>query len=266
MRTYEEYHEILSLWESGHNKKQIARITGIPRKTIVYIIQKYEGLEQLEERAERNIEINGEVALVAMLKDEQLHDELRCAYAYLLGIYLGDGYLAKLGRVYKLRIALDAKYPGIIQSCSDAIQSLLPDNRIDVVKCMAGEKENRYLSSVEVTCYYKYWLQVFPQHGVGSKHTRKIELTDWQQRIVDVYPLEFFRGLYHSDGSRSQNIVKGRNYPRYQFTNFSPDIRVMFQNACDKLGLHWTITNVRNVSISRREDVARLDSLIGAKA
>lgn len=34
MRTYEEYHEILTLWEIHRNKKKIARITGIPRETV----------------------------------------------------------------------------------------------------------------------------------------------------------------------------------------------------------------------------------------
>ena len=36
------------------------------------------------------------------------------AYAYLLGLYLGDGCLSETRRgVYRLRITLDKKYPGI---------------------------------------------------------------------------------------------------------------------------------------------------------
>ena len=35
-------------------------------------------------------------------------------YAELLALYLGDGHISEVGRVYRLRISLDAKYPSII--------------------------------------------------------------------------------------------------------------------------------------------------------
>lgn len=44
MRTYEEYERILTLWESGENKKAIARITGIPRATVRDFINRYGSL------------------------------------------------------------------------------------------------------------------------------------------------------------------------------------------------------------------------------
>jgi hypothetical protein len=82
---------------------------------------------------------------------------------------------------------------------------------------------------------------------------------------VDAYPLALLRGLYHSDGSRSRNVVKGKDYPRYLFANESPGIRALFCQACDRLHLHWTIANRRNVCVSRREDVAFLDQVLGPK-
>ena len=37
------------------------------------------------------------------------------SYVYLLGLYLGDGYISEHRRsVYRLRIVLDVKYPEII--------------------------------------------------------------------------------------------------------------------------------------------------------
>jgi hypothetical protein len=48
-----------------------------------------------------------------------VHDlsTLPAAYVYLLGMYLGDGCLSSHPRdVYKLRISLDARYPGIAVS------------------------------------------------------------------------------------------------------------------------------------------------------
>jgi hypothetical protein len=174
-------------------------------------------------------------------------------------LYLGDGNISKSTghRVYRLRIALDQKYPNIIQACVDALEMLLPDNRVGIVPADG---------CTLVSCYYNHWPALFPQHGEGPKHLREIALADWQAVFAERYPLELFRGLYHSDGSRSQNIVNGTNYPRYLFTNESPDIRAIFCQTCDRLGLHWTIANRRNVCVSRRPDVAFLDQVIGPKA
>ena len=54
-------------------------------------------------------------------------------------------------------------------------------------------------------------------------------------------------------------------YPRYFFTNYSEDILNIFTSTCDQLGIHWTQSNWRNISISHRESVARLDTFIGPK-
>ena len=73
------------------------------------------------------------------------------------------------------------------------------------------------------------WTCLFPQHGPGRKHHRKIELAQWQEVIVRRYPGEFARGLFHSDGWRGVNRVRRRladgdhwyEYPRYMFGNES---------------------------------------------
>lgn len=52
---------------------------------------------------------------------------LPASYAYLLGMYLGDGCLSKARRgVYRLRISVDLRYPAIIDECEAAIRELLP--------------------------------------------------------------------------------------------------------------------------------------------
>ncbi len=257
MRTYEEYHEILILWEKYGNKKRIARETGIPRRTVIDCIQKFGSIEGLEAHRLDNVEIDGESSVLFSLKNPDDPNAIHETYAYLLGMYLGDGCISKMKRVHRLRIALDKKYPQIIQACVEAIETILPNNQVGIVD---------YIGYVHVSVYYKFLPQIFPQDGDGVKHERDIILERWQQKIVDQYPLEFFRGLYHSDGSRSQNIVKGRNYPRYTFSNVSDDIRKLFTDTSEKLGLSWTTANARNVAISRRNDVAWLDRYIGAKS
>jgi hypothetical protein len=61
--------------------------------------------------------------------------------------------------------------------------------------------------------------------------------------------------------------VKGRNYayPRYQFSNRSPDIRWLFTQACDRLGVKWRPWTRFHVSVAQRESVAILDRHVGPK-
>lgn len=48
MRDYKEYKRIIELWEQGHNKLQISRMTGIPRPTVRDVIKRYGSLGGLE--------------------------------------------------------------------------------------------------------------------------------------------------------------------------------------------------------------------------
>jgi hypothetical protein len=121
-----------------------------------------------------------------------------------------------------------------------------------------------------VSVYSKRLLCLFPQHGPGLKYLRSIELVPWQQRIVVRQPRQFLRGLIHSDGSRFINHItvkaKTYSYPRYTFSNASEDIRRLFTATCDQLGIEWRQMNARNISVARRESVARLDEFVGPKS
>ena len=111
-------------------------------------------------------------------------------------------------------------------------------------------------------------LAFLPQHGPGRKHHRSIVLEDWQNRIVGSYPRQLPRGLIHSDGCRTINRVRdGRYaYPRYFFTNHSPDILEIFRQACDASQLAHPTSKLDTISIARREAVAALDAFIGPKS
>lgn len=271
-RSLEEYQKILELWELGVNKSLIACITKIPRRTVIDCIQRYGNVERLSEVTE--IREQESPCLLKRLCDptDGVDTRLHQAYAYTLGIYLGDGNISKVGRVHRLRVTLDASYPNIIAKCEQELRILLPNNQIGEVRRYYKDK----LSCIDVSAFYKYWTDVIPQHGAGKKHERKIELEAWQERITTAYPLEFFRGLYHSDGSRFDNVVNGKAYPRYQFTNGSTDIIRLFCETCDRLGVAWT-SKVRqrtnpahqpstDIYISKRKDVEYLDRVVGAKS
>jgi hypothetical protein len=186
------------------------------------------------------------------------------AYAYLLGLYLGDGCLRATGS--QLMLALDARYPGIVAQAEEAIRQTVP-----------GVATRRYMpkdSVVRVLASTTIWRDAIPQHGPGRKHERKIKLVDWQREITATFPRELLRGLIHSDGCRTINRFKtklpsGRlaayEYPRYFFSNLSEDIRRIFCEHCDLLGIRWTQSNPRNISISHRKSVALMDEFIGPK-
>jgi hypothetical protein len=166
-----------------------------------------------------------------------------------------------------LRICLDTGYPRIVDDCWTAMALSMP-------RCRPGFVPRRGVQVVQVQASGKLWLHAFPQHGPGRKHERKIALEPWQQEIVTRHPQEFVRGLIHSDGCRTTNrfrttLPSGRAaeyaYARYFFSNLSADIRGLFCAACDAIGVRWTLSNPRNVSVAHRASVARLDAIGCAK-
>lgn len=189
-------------------------------------------------------------------------------YAYVLGLYLGDGCLGYPPRGNPhISITLGTEYPGIITECADALRALVADLRVNIWR-------DPSVARVNVRATYAYWTDVLPQHGPGRKHERGIELRDWQRILLDRAPEAFLRGLIHSDGCRAMNTFSTRlpsgrvatySYPRYFFSNESADIRAIFCEYCEALGLRWTQSNRRNISIAHRDSVARLDAFVGPK-
>jgi hypothetical protein len=224
------------------NACQIADITGIPRSTV------RDWIRQPEPKPRQAFELVLDPASLPAGK-----------YSYLLGFYLGDGTISRhLRDVHRLRITTDARYPEIIAECAAAMQAVLPRNRVLIQRLP--------YRAVEISCYSKLWPLLFPQHGPGRKYMRKIELAAWQQQIVDTYTREFLRGLIHSDGCRVLNRVNGKDYPRYLFSQVSDDIRRLFCEACERLGIEYKRNRWNEVSIARARSVVLLDSFVGLKS
>jgi hypothetical protein len=99
------------------------------------------------------------------------------------------------------------------------------------------------------------------------------ELAEWQREIVERYPGDFARGLFHSDGYRGASRVRRNRgggdhwyeYPRYLFTNKSADILLLCGQTLDRLGVEWRLSQPDTISVARREAVARLDEFVGPK-
>jgi hypothetical protein len=157
--------------------------------------------------------------------------------------------------VWRMRITLDARYPDIIRRAKAAMN--------DVADRVVGDVGRP--GCREINSYWKHWICLFPQHGRGPKHTRPVTLAEWQQALILSSPADFMAGLIHSDGCRCVNRVKGREYPRYFFSNLSAEIREMFISTCTLLGVDCRPDGSRNVSVARRDSVAILDRLVGPK-
>jgi hypothetical protein len=142
-------------------------------------------------------------------------------YAYVLGLYLGDGCVSQQGRSYRLRIFLDAAYPGIVAECRGALQVLRPENRVWV-----GRSKSCRCDVVSV--FSNHWPCLLPQMGPGRKHDRPIELTAWQEELVSRERRALIRGLIQSDGCRVVANDRGVMSVRYHFSNKSADIRRIF--------------------------------------
>ena len=239
----------LTLLADGLTAAEVARRTGIPRSTVRdWHLGRAPG--QARERPHRLCPI------------DELSSLDEAAYAYLLGLYLGDGCISEHPRgVWRLRITLDAIYPQIVSECAATMGAVTP-GRVHV-------RDRPDSRSCDVSNYWKHWPCLFPQHGPGRKHTRAIVLADWQELIVTRQVEPFLRGLIHSDGTRIIATERKGDYvrraPRYAFSNRSEDILQLFQATCESAGVHCTRASQKQIAVYSKVAVARLDEFVGPK-
>jgi len=164
--------------------------------------------------------------------------------------------------VWQLRVSADAQYPGIIEECAAAMEAIFPGQRRASTPA-PSQPVRRDLDVLQTLAL------PFPQHGAGRKHHRVIELATWQREIVDETREQFLRGLIHSDGcriiARERQAGRERDAPRYIFSNRSEDIKRLFCENCDALGIRWTRPSDREIAIYRLQSVARMDEFVGPK-
>lgn len=251
--------QAITACRSGQTNATVARALNVPVGTIAWWVHR--------ERAKEGTLPGPHRSTCHRCDGDELD---RAAYSYLLGLYLGDGHIVqpRQHRVPNLTIACSNCWPGLMDAAEGAIRSVLPFNSVCRVRAEG---------CTTVKVYSKHLPCLFPQHGPGRKHTRPIALEDWQGDIADAHPWDLVRGLIHSDGSRTRNwaqrTVAGERrrheYIRYEFTNKSADIRDIYTNVLDRLGIDWKISAQRDgiatVSVARRTSVELMDAHIGAK-
>lgn len=274
MRPETEFRAALELVSQGLNDCEISRRLDIPRGTIRdwrHAADKNPGHRTTRATGKRSHSIAVASTNVGgpcdgTCRARQFAMQDRSAYFYLLGQYLGDGYIATGKRgVFKLRISCSWDYPDILVETADAMAIVCGGLRPSIVD--RGGRSDTAMS-------WKHWPCVFPQHGPGRKHERPIFLADWQQPRSREDHVELVRGLMHSDGCRFINPVRRTSkagtkcyeYVRYVFTNASEDIRAILCVSLEALEIEWSQMNARNISVARKASVERMEVIVGPKS
>jgi hypothetical protein len=247
--------QALELIAAGHNDCEVSRRLGIPRGTIrdwrrpSYVSRRETPLGTCPRcwLSARPIRFTPE------------------DYTELLATYLGDGSISTHPRTQRLRIALDMKYPRIIEDVCVLLGRSFPENEIDQV---------RSIGCVHVSVYSSHLACLFPQHGPGRKHDRPIVLEAWQREHFEAAPWSFIRGCIRTDGCCFINRTDIHRpvpyeYRSYGFSNKSEDIVDLFVEACNRVGV---VTRVNcsargqwDVRINRRPSVALMLEHVGLK-
>lgn len=237
----------LALVRSGLNDCEVARRTGISRTTI---------------RDWRRPRYQPRTASPRLMcpRCGQTAREMRLTsgdYAELLGLYLGDGHIARMARTWHLRIFLDSKHPQIIDDSEALLKRCFNSNRVGRLYAHDGRMTILSVYSQHLEC-------LFPQHGPGKKHERRIHLEAWQQRSIDEAPWRFLRGCIRSDGCSFINRTGRYSYLSYEFSNRSQDILDMFGRTCLCVGVEYR-RYAKAIRVYRRPSVALLEANVGLK-
>lgn len=179
-------------------------------------------------------------------------------YAYLLGLYLGDGCIRlKHRNIYVLKISLHRAEIDFKTSATICLNEIFPDNKI------LYEYPNR--TNVTIVYIYSIFIPLlFPQHGPGRKNSRQIVLHQWQEKILKTNNNFFITGLFDSDGCGTcqstkkiiGGVVKYYKYLKYSFSNTSTDILNLFTKYVE---LPTIITENKQNKITRKSNfVARI--------
>lgn len=183
--TRRPYDLVAELTATGLSDYEVARRTGVPRSTV-----------------QRWRVAGGQGAARRPSWQSPWRPSEGRSYCYVLGLYLGDGHLGvRRGRPRFFRLSMDAAYPRVIDEAARALETVFEGS-------VARRYEWGDALRVVVQVCHGALLEAFPQHGPGVKHSRRIELADWQRDLSHAHPGALVRGLIHSDGCRTINRFK----------------------------------------------------------
>jgi len=270
--TKEEYDNIMKLLETN-NMMEVSRITGIKWSTIRnYKTGRSKCAEEFKESLGHVIKkyATGKDYLISL--NNNITEETAYAYySFILGLYLGDGCISKLPRTKKLSIYLDLKYEKLNKYIEFVMKELFNKQPYIIDYSKIKNDKNRF-NMIEIIYHNCNLGILFPHEGVGNKHLRKIELSDWQKEIL--VPEEFIKGLMFSDGCFYYDKFNKKYF--YNFSNCSTDIANLCVEYLNKIeiinNMHTKKTLSKksktlshSVNVYKVGQVEKLHDLIGDK-
>jgi Homeodomain-like domain len=238
--------QAMALIEVGLNDCAVARRLGVPRSTV------------RDWRAPRYVAKPFEMTCPRCWRGVRRPFGFTDAdYMELLGLYLGDGYIAKTGRSDRLRLFLDSAYSRIVAEAAALLERSFRGRPVGRTLAHGGT-----MTVLSVYCTHLRCL--FPQHGPGKKHERPIVLEPWQRSLLERQPWPFLRGCIRSDGCVFVNRTGRYAYVSYDFKNRSQDILDLFGDACELAGVEFR-RYAEHIRIYRRASVALMQEHVGGK-
>ncbi len=144
--------------------------------------------------------------------------------AYVIGLAIGDGNLSNSnGRATRLRVTCDPKYPNLIQRISAALRSLLPQNKVSIIK----RKD-----AIDVAVCSNHLEDVLGWRANGGpKFVQRVTILSWIKKEKNC-KIACLRGLIETDGS----IYVDRGYKMVIFKSVIPDLAQEVFNTMSSLG------------------------------
>jgi len=170
--------------------------------------------------------------------------------AYVVGVAIGDGNLSNPnGRAVRLRITCDIKYPDLIAEMRSAIQQVMPDNKVSLIK----KKD----CAMDISCYSNKWEDLLGWKAFGgSKYEQDVAIPDWIKKDKK-YSLLCLRGLLQTDGG----VYMDRGYKAVMFVTIIPRLANDVMDIIAALGFRPNLYDIPtrtkrryNVRLSRDVD------------
>lgn len=145
--------------------------------------------------------------------------------AYVVGVAIGDGNLSNPnGRATRLRVTCDKQYQKIIERICEAIQRLLPNNKVSII--------NRAEHYCDISCYSNKWEDWLGWKASGGpKYSQNVSVPKWITSDSK-YCVACLRGLLETDGS----IYFDRGYKMINFVTVIPTLAQNVSQMIKKIG------------------------------
>ncbi|MEK7611139.1 MAG: LAGLIDADG family homing endonuclease [Patescibacteria group bacterium] len=167
--------------------------------------------------------------------------------AFLIGLVLGDGHIQKFPRTESLTIALNVKYPKLVNYTKKLMQHFFS-------KTPALARKG---NGVKWRIYQK---QISERLGISSGDRGKSEtgIPYWAWKS-EMYLVWILKGLFEAEGSLSVHLPTCTY--NFQFANRNPKLLKDVGKALEMLNYHPEYRNIAT-RLRKRAEVRRFEKLI----